>query len=49
MPEQGGAALGVLQQREGGWSPLVVLGQVEEHMWKPPALIPSEEEEGCQA
>lgn len=48
VPEQGGAAPGVLQQPEGGGSPLVVLGQVEEHVWKPPVLIPSEEE-GCEA
>lgn len=44
VPEQGGAAPGVLQQLEGGWSPLVMLGQVEEHVWKPPVLVPSEEE-----
>lgn len=25
-----------------------MLGQVEEHTWKPPVLIPSEEE-GCEA
>lgn len=48
VPEQGGAAPGVLQQPEGGGSPLVVLGQVEEHVWKPPVLVPSEEE-GCEA
>lgn len=31
------------EQLEGQWNPLV-LGQVEEHVWKPPLLIPSEEE-----
>lgn len=42
-----GAALGA-EQPEGGWNRLV-MGQVEEHMWKPPVLVPSEKEEGCEA